>query len=278
MGIKTPFICEIAPNTYAINEFGLDTMYLLVGQRQALLIDTGCGACDVKQVILGLTDKPFEVALTHGHFDHCGGMGCFEAVYLNEKDYELAKSIDRAEVQNYADLFGKAGGYQIYDYSAEDIREITKFPQFLPLNEEDCFDLGGRMVEVFEIPGHTSGSVTFLDVNNRIMISGDCCNMNLLAQNSSVTTTWSGLKKFRSLSHRFDQNFNGHVGYMGLPNCFSQPKKVTDDLIHICEMILNGKGTAEPFDFLGYQLTKMSYGCAKMSYDPKHLIGKETCY
>ena len=231
MGIRTPFISEIAPDTYAINEFGLATMYLLVGKERALLIDTGCGICDLKQTVRELTDKPMVTALTHGHFDHCGGMDCFDEVYANEKDYELIRSIKREEVQSYADQFGKAGGYGVYDYSPEDVRTITEFPKLLLLNEGDCFDLGF----------------------------------------SSVTVTWEALKKFRSLSDRFDQNFNGHTGYMGMPNCFSQPKETADDLIHICELILKGEGTPELFDFLGYKFMAMKYGCAKLSYDPKKL-------
>lgn len=42
MGIKASFVCEIAPKTYAINEYGLAAMYLLVGEKKAMLIDTGC--------------------------------------------------------------------------------------------------------------------------------------------------------------------------------------------------------------------------------------------
>lgn len=271
MGIRTPFISEIAPDTYAISEFGLATMYLLVGKDRALLIDTGCGICDLKQTVRELTDKPLVTALTHGHFDHCGGMDCFDEVYANEKDYDLIRSIKREEVQSYADQFGKAGGYEVYDYSPEDVRKITEFPKLLLLNEGDCFDLGERKVEVYEIPGHTPGGIAFLDVDNRIMISGDCCNTNLLAPFASVTVTWEALKKFRSLSDRFDQNFNGHTGYMGMPNCFSQPKETADDLIHICELILKGEGTPELFDFLGYKFMAMKYGCAKLSYDPKKL-------
>ena len=49
MGIKTPFISEIAKNTYAINEFGLTAMYLLVGDESALLIDTGCGRSEERR-------------------------------------------------------------------------------------------------------------------------------------------------------------------------------------------------------------------------------------
>lgn len=271
MGIKSPFICEIAPDTYAINEFGLSAMYLLVGAERALLIDTCCGVCDLQKVVSGLTDLPLQVVLTHGHLDHVGGMGCFDQIYLHEKDWDLARDVKREELQNYVDAFGKAGGYQLYEYTAEDVRDYTRIPEFLPLMDGMVFDLGGRKVEAYEIPGHTAGSVTFLDVNNRIMFSGDCCNVNLLAQNSSISETLQGLGKFKSFSARFDQNFNGHVGYAGRTECLSQPKRVADDLIHICEAVIAGDGVPQPYEFLGHTLYKMSYGCAGLSYDPEKI-------
>lgn len=71
MSFKTPIIIEIAPGTYAINEFGLATTYLLVGEEKALLIDTGCGVGDLKEVISKLTDKPC-TRLGQRRFWHCG--------------------------------------------------------------------------------------------------------------------------------------------------------------------------------------------------------------
>lgn len=275
MGNTNPFIFEIAPETYAINEFGLSTMYLLVGQKKALLIDTGCGVCDVKSIIHSLTEKPYCVVITHGHFDHVGGMSIFDEVYLNARDHELAKTINCEEVCMYADKFGKGGGYQIYDYDINEIKEIIEYPKFLPLNDGDHFDLGGRVIESFEIQGHTEGGITFLDVNNRIMFSGDCCNTNLLAFNCSIETTLKGLHKFKLLSERFDQNFNGHIGYMGSTICLSQPKTVADDLIDICESVLRHEGTPQQYDFLGYKLTQMSFGSAKLSYNPERLTEGE---
>lgn len=274
MGIKSPFICEIAPDTYAINEFGLATMYLLIGEKEALLIDTGCGICDLKQVVAGLTDKPCKVAITHGHMDHVGGMGSFQEVYLNEKDYDLARALNYEELRSYADTFGKAGSYQVYEYSADDVPEQIKMPRFLPLKDKARFDLGGRVVEVHEIAGHTQGGCVFLDVACRLMFSGDCCNVNLLAPDCSVEKTLMEVRKFKALSERFDQNFNGHVGYVGMPTCISQPKSVPDDLIYICETILSGEGIPQPYEFLGHHFMEMSYGNARLSYDPELLEEK----
>lgn len=271
MRFKSPFICEIAPDTYAINEFGLSTMYLAVGKEKALLIDTGCGVCDLQEVVRNITDKPLEVALTHGHMDHCGGMKAFEKIYLNERDFEMTRNLDIKELKNYADMFGKAGGYEVYDYSPDMIRETIKLPEFVPLREGDDFELGDRTIEVYEIPGHTKGGLSFLDRKNRIIFSGDCCNTNLLAMDNSVSEIYEALKKFKSLSKSFDRNYNGHVGYMGSPNCFSQPKAVTDDLLYICQRILAGQGEPEEYEFLGYTLKKMKHGSAQLSYDPSNI-------
>lgn len=271
MGIKKPLVFEIAPDTYAINEFGLASMYLLAGQERALLIDTGCGVCNLKEVISSLTDKPCTVALTHGHMDHVGGMGCFEEVYLHESDWEMAKAVSCEELRSYAETFGKAGSYQNYDYSIDSIQKIVKFPRFLPLREGSQFDLGGRVVESYEIQGHTQGGVAFLDPKNRIVFSGDCCNTNLLAPDCSVEKTLSGIRKFQCLSDRFDQNFNGHVGYMSSSLCLSQPKQIPDDLIFICESILDGRGQPFPYNFLGHQFMQMKHGSAKLSYNPDNL-------
>ena len=67
--ITKPIIIEIAPETYFINEFGMNAMYLVVGETRALVIDAGTGFCDLKGIVEGLTDLPYDVALTHGHPD-----------------------------------------------------------------------------------------------------------------------------------------------------------------------------------------------------------------
>lgn len=273
MAIKLPLIFEIAPDTYAINEYGLATMYFLVGTEKALLIDTGCGVSDLDAVIHSMTDKPLIVAATHSHMDHVGGMSFFTEMYINEKEWEKTREVPEKldEIENYVYSFGKMGAYEIYDLSLDNVPARIKVPELLPMGDGKKFELGGRSIEVFEIPGHTPGGCSFLDEKNRIIFSGDCCNMNLLASESSVTDTLRGIEKFYSLSDRYDQNFNGHIGFGGNPNCFSQAKSVPEDLIHICHEILSGEGKPFTFEFLGHSLTQMSYGNTKLSYDPNKL-------
>lgn len=269
MGSKTPFVSEIAPDTYAINEFGLAAMYLLVGQKEALLIDTGCGVCDLEQEIRKLTDKPYRVVLTHGHMDHVGGMGAFARVWLHEKDWEMARRISCEELRSYAEQFGQKGGHTVFDYDPKSIQPIAKLPVFEPLHDGDCFDLGGRTVTAISVAGHTAGGVVFLDRKTRILFSGDCCNFNLLALGASVETTLRELEKLKTYASEFDQNFNGHVGFGGSPTCLSQPKNVTDELIGLCRSVLDGSAEPVEYEFLGVKLTMATRAGIRLSYSPQ---------
>lgn len=97
---KMPWF-EFAPDTYEIDEFDCASIFLFVGTERALLLDTGIGIGDLKGLVEEITDKPYDVVLTHGHRDHTGGAGWFDTVYLNRKDYELypfPPTVEREEI------------------------------------------------------------------------------------------------------------------------------------------------------------------------------------
>ncbi len=77
---------EIAPNTYEIGEFDCASMFLLIGDEKAMLIDTGIGVGDLKGFLGTLTDKPLMVCFTHDHADHIGGASAFDHGYIHPKD------------------------------------------------------------------------------------------------------------------------------------------------------------------------------------------------
>lgn len=272
MGIKTPYISEIAKNTYAINEYGLAAMYLLIGEERALLLDTGCGVCDLKAVVAGLTDKPYEVVLTHGHLDHAGGAGVFDRIHLGKGDYDMVRDLDFDFLKEYADMLGKQGGYDVYDYSPQVIKPFEKMPDFLPIGDGDVFELGNRRVEAFEVPGHTPGGICFMDDTTGILFSGDACNTNLLAADASITTTLRAMDKLKKLEHRFSRNFNGHIGYAGMPECKSMPDCVLDDCIFILEAVLKHEDKPETVNFLGREQVGMAHGRARIIYNPDRLL------
>ena len=67
---------KIDEDTYAISEYQHweeTHCYLLCGTKRALLIDTGLGVANIKEVVDKLTMLPIFVVTTHVHWDHIGG-------------------------------------------------------------------------------------------------------------------------------------------------------------------------------------------------------------
>ena len=74
-------VFQIDENTWRIEEYNSLCnvyMYLLTGEREALLIDAGYGNIPLDQIVASLTTLPVQVILTHGHYDHIGGTGLFD--------------------------------------------------------------------------------------------------------------------------------------------------------------------------------------------------------
>ena len=72
---------KIDEDTYAISEYQHweeTHCYLLCGTKRALLIDTGLGVANIKEVVDKLTMLPIFVVTTHVHWDHIGGHQYFE--------------------------------------------------------------------------------------------------------------------------------------------------------------------------------------------------------
>lgn len=141
----------IAPNTWKILSDG-DFQYLLAGDGEALVIDTGYGAGNLREYCEQLCGLPVRwAANTHEHFDHTANNGYFDLVYLTEKAHKNA-------TVPYASFVG------------------IDFPRDYPVQHVktgDIIPLAGRPLEVFEIADHTPGGAVFLDRKERILFSGD---------------------------------------------------------------------------------------------------------
>lgn len=141
----------IAPGTWKILSDG-DFQYLLAGEGEALLIDTGYGAGDLREYCEKLCGLPVRMAAnTHEHFDHSANNGYFDLVYMTEKAHKNA-------TVPYASFAG------------------IDFPRDYPVQHVktgDIIPLPGRPLEVFEIADHSPGGAVFLDRKQRILFSGD---------------------------------------------------------------------------------------------------------
>src|SRR5215469_10776053 len=61
--------------------------YLIVGEKRALLFDTGMGISDIKKVTAELTRLPIIVLNSHTHNDHVGGNWQFDTIYGMETNF-----------------------------------------------------------------------------------------------------------------------------------------------------------------------------------------------
>jgi len=122
--ITRPMVVEIAPDTYFLNEFGMDSQYVLVGKTRALAIDTGTGFYDYKGTIQKLTQLPYDVAVTHGHPDHAGGIGQFDTVYLHPKDVPMVQHLTQEGAKRYGEIMWNMpiGYHGVWGYTPADAK------------------------------------------------------------------------------------------------------------------------------------------------------------
>jgi hydroxyacylglutathione hydrolase len=146
------------PDLYILRENGCVNyekpfLYLFFGSEKALLIDTGAGETHVASAVSGVIDEwatrnhrqppPLIVGHSHSHDDHIAG------------DAQFRARPDTTVVPLTADATMKTFG-------------IPHWPDGF-----GKIDLGGRIIDVFPIPGHDVLSVAYYDRQTGILDAGD---------------------------------------------------------------------------------------------------------
>lgn len=164
-----------APNVFAIYEphQSEETIgYLIVGQKKALLFDTGMGISDVKKVTAELTKLPIVVLNSHTHDDHVGGNWQFDTVYGMDTDFtrknaQGSREDAQAEITPDQICGTLPKGFDAQTYATKPWK-ITSY-----IHDGDRFDLGGRTIEVIATPGHTPDAISLIDRANGLLFTGD---------------------------------------------------------------------------------------------------------
>lgn len=243
MALRRPLVHEIAKDTYLINEFGLVNAYVLVGSERSLLIDAGMGYCDLRAIVESLTDKPYDVAITHAHPDHAGMIHQFERVYLNEK--EKASLPWAARLDFDLDEFVRnnrlhVGNWEVWEVTEDMINRGSLDTEILPLDEGDVFDLGNRRVTAHSLPGHAPGHIYFIDDGARIAFTGDCCNYNSGTRYAASTFIRDLQRLLDGYGKTYDRIFTGHTTYCGTLDVKSHDIQIVRYLIEAFRSLLRG--------------------------------------
>jgi glyoxylase-like metal-dependent hydrolase (beta-lactamase superfamily II) len=168
-------VYRIAPGVFAIYEphqFEETISFLILGEKQAVMFDTGLGIADIKRVVLSLTSLPIVVMNSHTHNDHVGGNWEFTDVYGMDTAFTRTNakgsSVDaQAELASGSICGQLPAGFDAKSYATRPFH-ISRW-----IHDGDTVDLGGRVLEVISTPGHTPDAICLLDRKNGLLFTGD---------------------------------------------------------------------------------------------------------
>ena len=213
----------VLPGAYRIENSGVHTD-LLVGEHHALLFDTGYGFEDLHALVRRITDLPLYVVNSHGHVDHAAGNWQFNEVFIHPADVPVCvehngprmrmAELDQAELPE---------GFCLEEYLSHGCGRLR------PVGEGDVFDLGGKTLEVVELPGHTAGSIGLYWREEKLLYVGDAVNCFVwlfLPEATKLSVYRDTLYKVRDMD--IDRMIQSHEPRV-------MPKSCLDDYIRLVE-------------------------------------------
>jgi len=169
--------------------------FLVIGDDVALVIDPGDEADVVERALAERAATPVAILVTHGHFDHFGGVAPLA------RRYEVPVYVGEPDVAQIVDPdLGPFGGFEI-----ESVAECT------PLTGESELDLGMKVTAI-PTPGHSLGAYSFIIADH--LFAGD-----VLFRGSIGRTDLPGgstdqlLNSIAALVRRFPPDMIVHCGH-----------------------------------------------------------------
>jgi glyoxylase-like metal-dependent hydrolase (beta-lactamase superfamily II) len=173
----------IGPGVWSIAEPGHEEevhSYLIEGERDVAVLDTGMGVGDFRGLVAELSDREPLVVQSHAHWDHIGASAHFERVLVHPSEAQaMGRDFPNEQLRWW--------------FRPETLRGIP-FPEgfdldtaMIPgasvtgyLNHGDRIDLGARVIEIHHTPGHSPGGVTVYDERARLLFPADAVNLGPL--------------------------------------------------------------------------------------------------
>lgn len=118
------------------------SFYVVTGSEKAAVIDTGMDEEAILPAIRQVTELPLELIITHAHWDHIHHVDEFPSYKIAKEEELLLKDRQDKSVREWI-----AQGEQI--------------------------DLGGKVLQVIALTGHTPGSLLFVDTDSKVVFTGD---------------------------------------------------------------------------------------------------------
>ena len=147
--------------------------YLVEGERDVAVLDTGMGVGDFAGLVASLSDRQPIVLHSHAHFDHIGASAAFERVYVHASEADDLREGYPGELFRPWFTPDHLVGDRLPDDFDVERASIAGCEPTGTIEHGQRFDLGGRVLEAFHTPGHSPGGITLLDREARVLFPGD---------------------------------------------------------------------------------------------------------
>jgi len=158
---------------YEAHQWQETISYLIEGDDRALMFDTGNGIGDIHALVKRLTKKPVVVLNSHSHFDHVGGNHAFKTIYGLKTSFSRNREKGIANKDIAEEVSSDALCRPLPNGVSADTHIGRSYKVTEHIKNGYVFELGGRLLEVIHVPGHTPDSLALIDRKNRLLWTGD---------------------------------------------------------------------------------------------------------
>lgn len=202
-------IDKIDNKTYVLSEnrhWHEFNTYYLIGEKYNLVIDCGIGLHSIKNVLKDIDDKKMRLVLTHMHWDHIGNIKEFDNIYLSQKGNYYLKNGIKMPIERVRKLL-------VRNLKEEDIPDDFDIENYYIETSDKGnivkdgyeFDLGNRIIEVIDTPGHTDHHISLYDHKNKYFFSGDLLYKGPLFLNADYIDLDKYFTSLHKIIHNYDQ-------------------------------------------------------------------------
>ncbi len=146
---------------YMVGSIGTNCYFMInADTNETIVIDPGASGKELSRELKGDGCVLKAVLLTHGHYDHAGGV----ADLLGEYEEEIPVYAHENEKETLKDpmLNLSGNGYRPESYQADHF-----------LKDGEVLKLAGFSITVLHTPGHTEGGCCFYFPEEKVLFSGD---------------------------------------------------------------------------------------------------------
>lgn len=208
----------------------LSNVWHVPGRDADLLVDSANGIGSLRPHIDPFTrGKPVIAVVTHGHFDHVGGLREFADRRVHADDAEMTRQPYPMRLRRGDFPEGAEEMYAYYEVPMPDVA-VTALPAATfdlagwsspgaeptsLLHDGDRIDLGNRTYTVIHTPGHTAGSACLFDEADGTLFTGDAIYVDApIDWELEPETMAASLRRIRDLGARIvhaghERSFDG---------------------------------------------------------------------